>query len=361
MARAKCLALAFLLLSGLPSVAQTQLAAKPTAKNGPKLGLMIADLRHERWQTDVEQFTIRAGELDSAVLTRDGQSNADLQLDQAKELISKGVKVLVVNPVDGDKAAELVAYAHKHGVPVVCYDRMILGGHPDFFVSYDNERIGELQAESLLKLAPQGNYVLLEGSSTDDNATLFHQGHMKVLKAAVDSGKITVVAQEWVKDWSETEAYMQMMKALAVTKNIQAIVAANDDTASGAAQALADMNVKPFPVISGQDSDLSAVVRIIKGTQTMSIYKPMTPLARLGAEAAVELANGKKPAAQMTMSNGDSQVRAVLLIPKAVDRTNLMQTVFADKFQSPAIVQKELTEQEWQAFAAQTSNNGGSN
>ena len=126
MARAKCLALAFLLLSGLPSVAQTQLAAKPTAKNGPKLGLMIADLRHERWQTDVEQFTIRAGELDSAVLTRDGQSNADLQLDQAKELISKGVKVLVVNPVDGDKAAELVAYAHKHGVPVVCYDRMIL-------------------------------------------------------------------------------------------------------------------------------------------------------------------------------------------------------------------------------------------
>ena len=361
MARGKFLALTLLLLSGLPSVAQTQPAAKPAPKNGPKLGLMIADLRHERWQTDVDQFTNRAGELDSAVLTRDAQSNADLQFDQAKELISKGVKVLVVNAVDGDKAAELVAYAHKHGVPVVCYDRMILGGHPDFFVSYDNERIGELQAEYLLKLAPQGNYVLLEGSSTDDNATLYYQGHLKVLKDAVDTGKIKVVTQQWVKDWSETEAYMQMMKALAVSKDIQAVIAANDDTASGAAQALLDMNVKPFPVISGQDSDLSAVVRIIKGTQSMSIYKPMTPLARMGAEAAIELAKGKKPVAEMTVSNGDSQVPAVLLVPKAVDRSNLMQTVFADKFQSPAIVQKELTEQEWRSFAAHAGTNGGSN
>jgi len=359
MARAKCLALAVLLLAGLSSVAQTAAPAKPTAKNGPKLGFLISDLRHERWQTDVDQFTNRAGELDAIVLTRDGQSDPDLQLDQAKELITKGVKVLVVNAVDGDKATEIVWYAHKHGVPVVCYDRMILGGHPDFFVSYDNERIGELQAEYLLKLAPQGNYVLLEGSSTDDNATLFHQGHMKVLKDAVASGKVTVISQQWVKDWSETEAYMQMMKALAVTKNIQAIVAANDDTASGAAQALLDMNVKPFPVISGQDSDLSAVVRIIKGTQAMSIYKPMTPLARLGAEAAVELANGKKPVPQMMLSNGESPIPSVLLIPKAVDRSNLMQTVFADKFQIPAIVQKELTEQEWQAFAAQAGNNSG--
>ncbi len=361
MARAKCLALALFLLAALQSIAQTQTPAKTAVKSGAKLGFLIADLRQERWQTDVEQFTIRAGELDATVLTRDARSDADVQLDQAKELISKGVKVLVVNSVDGDKAAELVSYAHKHGVPVVCYDRMILGGHPDFFLSYDSERIGELQAEYLLKVAPQGNYVLLEGSSTDDNATLFYQGHLKVLKAAADSGTITVVTQRWVKDWSETEAYMEMMKALAVSKNIQAVVAANDSTASGAAQALLDMNVKPFPVISGQDSDLSAVVRIIKGTQTMSIYKPMTPLARLGAEAAVELAKGKKPASQIMLSNGDSQVPAVLLTPKAVDRSNLMQTVFADKFQSAAIVQKELTEQEWQAFAAQASNSGGSN
>jgi len=243
---------------------------------------------------------------------------------------------------------------------VVCYDRMILGGHPDFFVSYDNERIGELQAEYLLKLAPQGNYVLLEGSNTDDNATLYHQGHIKVLKAAAESGKIKIISEQWVKDWSETEAYMQMMKALAVTKDIQAVLAANDDTASGAAQALVDNNVKPFPVISGQDSDLSAVVRIIKGTQSMSIYKPMKPLARLGAEVAVELANGKKPASQITLSNGDSNVPSVLMMPRAVDRSNLMQTVFADKFQNPTIVQKELTEQEWQAFSTQADNSGGS-
>ena len=189
---------------------------------------------------------------------------------------------------------------------------------------------------------------------------LFHQGHIKVLKAAADSGKIKIISEQWVKDWSETEAYMQMMKALAVTKDIQAVVAANDDTASGAAQALLDNNVKPFPVISGQDSDLSAVVRIIKGTQSMSIYKPLKPLARLGAEVAVDLANGKKPASQITLSNGDSEVPSVLLLPRAVDRSNLTQTVFADKFQSPAIVQKELTEQEWRAFSAQDGDSGAS-
>jgi len=360
MARAKCLALTVFLLAATCGLVRAQTQTKTPADGGLKLGLLIADLRHERWQTDVEQFTIRAGELNAAVVTRDAQSDPDVQLAQAKELITKGIKVLVVNAVDGDKAAELVAFAHKHNVPVVCYDRMILGGHPDFFVSYDNERIGELQAEYLLKLAPQGNYVLMEGSSADDNATLFHQGHIKVLRAAADSGKIKIVSERWVKDWSETEAYMEMMKALAVTKDIQAVVAANDDTASGAAQALLDNNVKPFPVISGQDSDLSAVVRIIKGTQSMSIYKPMKPLARLGAEVAMDLANGKKPASQMVLSNGDSNVPSVLLTPRAVDRSNLMQTVFADKFQSTAIVQKELTEQEWRAFSTQADNSGGS-
>ena len=358
MGRGRNLSLAILVLIGLSSLVQAQ--TKAAAKSGPKLGLLIADLRHERWQTDVEQFTIRASELNATVLTRDAQSDPDTQLDQAKELLSKGVRVLVVNPVDGDKAAEIVAVAQKHKVPVVCYDRLIMGGHPAFFVSYDNERIGELQAEYLLKLAPQGNYVLLEGSSTDHNAILFHEAHMKVLKAAAESGKIVIVSEEWVKDWSETEAYMQMTQALSTNKNIQAVLAANDDTASGAAQALLDTKVKPFPVISGQDSDLSAVVRMIKGTQAMSIYKPMTPLARLGAETAVGLAQGKKPVAQITVNNGAGDVPAVLLAPKAVDRSNLMQTIFANKFQNPSIVQKELTEQEWQAFAGQpVSTSGG--
>ena len=165
MARAKCLALTVFLLAAMCGFGQSQTPPKSSANSSLKLGLLIADLRHERWQTDVEQFTIRAGELNATVSTRDAQSDPEVQLAQAKELITKGVKVLVVNAVDGDKAAELVAYAHKHDVAVVCYDRMILGGHPDFFVSYDSERIGELQAEYLLKLAPQGNYVLMEGSS----------------------------------------------------------------------------------------------------------------------------------------------------------------------------------------------------
>ncbi|HLH07553.1 MAG TPA: substrate-binding domain-containing protein [Terriglobales bacterium] len=358
MGRLKYPAFVILVLIAFSALLQAA-PAKSAAKGTVKVGFLVSDLRHERWQTDIDQFTNRAIELHATVMTRDAQSDADIQFAQAKELLEKGARVLVVNPVDGDKAGAIVALAHKHKVPVIAYDRLIMGHRPDFFVSYNNERIGELQAEYLLKLAPQGNYVLLEGSSTDNNATIYHEAHMKVLKAATDSGKITIVAEQWVKDWSETEAYMQMMKALQVTRNIQAVVAANDDTASGATQALLDAKVSPMPVISGQDSDLSAVVRIIKGTQSMSIYKPLAPLARLAADAAIELAQGKKPAAQTKINNGTVDVPAVLLEPKAVDRSNLMQTVFADHFQSPAIVQKELTQKEWDAFATETTGTSG--
>src|SRR5579863_4312187 len=175
-----------------------------------KIGYLMDSLKIERWQTDLDTFQKRAKELGAEVLVETAECNDDLQLQQSEKLMDSGVKVLVLVPHETDKAARIVNAAKARHVPVICYERLVRNSDVDFFVGTNAEVIGELQASTLARLAPKGNYVLIGGSPTDGNAKVLRDGQMRVLKAFVDRGDIKIVGDGWAKDWDPAQAYAIM-------------------------------------------------------------------------------------------------------------------------------------------------------
>ncbi|MFV0450182.1 MAG: substrate-binding domain-containing protein [Vibrio sp.] len=216
---------------------------------------------------------------------------------------------------------------------VLAYDRLISDADLDFYLSFDNERVGEMQAQAMLDAKPKGNYFLMGGAPTDNNAKLFRQGQMNILQPKIDSGDIKVVGDQWVNYWLAENALKIMENALTANNNqIDVVVASNDATAGGAIQALEAQGLAGKVSISGQDADLAALRRIVNGTQTMTIYKPITTLASRAAEIAVELGNDKAPAHNSSLNNGMKGVPAWLLDPVAVTSKNIKTTVVRDGF-----------------------------
>lgn len=226
----------------------------------------------ERWSRDRDYFVAAAEKLDAKVYVQSADANEQKQISQIENLISRGVDVLVIVPFNATVLTNAVAEAKRAGIKVVSYDRLILNADIDAYISFDNEKVGEMQAGGVLKAAPKGNYFLLGGAPTDNNAKILREGQMKVLQPAIDKGDIKIVGQQWVKEWNPTEALSIVENALTRNNNkIDGIVASNDATAGGAIQALAAQKLAGKVPISGQDADLAAVKRVIDGTQTMTV------------------------------------------------------------------------------------------
>lgn len=298
-----------------------------------KIGMAIDDLRLERWQKDRDIFVKKAEALGAKVFVQSANGNEETQMSQIENMINRGVDVLVIIPYNGQVLSNIIAEAKREGIKVLAYDRMINNADIDFYISFDNEKVGEMQAKSLTERVPQGNYFLMGGSPVDNNARLFRDGQMKVLKPLIDSGKIKVVGDQWVDAWLPENALKIMENALTANSNkIDAVVASNDATAGGAIQALSAQGLAGKVAISGQDADLAAIKRINSGTQTMTVYKPITKLADEAAKIAVELGNDQQPQSNAKLNNGVKEVPAFLLEPIAVDKTNIDSTVIADGF-----------------------------
>ncbi|ELY4523675.1 D-xylose ABC transporter substrate-binding protein [Cronobacter turicensis] len=298
-----------------------------------KIGMAIDDLRLERWQKDRDIFVSKAESLGAKVFVQSANGNEETQMSQIENMINRGVDVLVIIPYNGQVLSNVVAEAKREGIKVLAYDRMINNADIDFYISFDNEKVGEIQAQSLVDKVPQGNYFLMGGSPVDNNARLFRDGQMKVLKPFIDSGKIKVVGDQWVDGWLPENALKIMENALTANNNkIDAVVASNDATAGGAIQALSAQGLAGKVAISGQDADLAGIKRIMAGTQTMTVYKPITQLANTAAEVAVELGNDKQPKSDATLNNGLKEVPSRLLTPIKVDKSNIESTVIKDGF-----------------------------
>ena len=300
----------------------------------PQIGLLMDTLQQEeRWQRDRDLFVERAKQMDADVLVEAAERDDARQLQQAESLLARGVKVLVVVPHSAEAAGKIVELAKKQSIPVICYDRLILNADVDLYMSYDNERVGELQAQYLRNRAPTGKYILLGGAPTDHNAKLIRQGQMGALEDAVKRGDIRIVADPMVPDWTAEAAASLTEAALKKAGNdVVAIVASNDVTAGGAIGVLEKHGLAGKVLVSGQDANLDAVRRIVKGTQTMTVYKPIRALARGAATVAVQMARGEKVEGTSTVDNGLKQVQAVLLTPIAVDKGLVDQIIINDKF-----------------------------
>lgn len=308
----------------------------------PLVGLSMDTLKEERWQVDRDLFLEKAKALGVDVLVQSANSDDSVQLTQVQSLITQGVDALVIIPHNGEAMAKAVELAHAAGVPVLSYDRLITGCDLDLYITFDNVRVGELQAQFLAERIPESGkmkLVRIYGSKTDNNAVLFKEGQDKVLKPLIEAGKVEVVFEDWAADWKPENA-KKIMNA-AITKNgpgIDAVLASNDGTAGGAVQALTEEGLAGKVLVTGQDGDLAACQRIVQGTQTMTVYKPIKVLASRAAEAAVRLAKGQSVIARSGIENGRGEVPSLLLEITAVTRDNLRETIVADGFRSEADV-----------------------
>jgi D-xylose transport system substrate-binding protein len=327
------LAAATLLLIGSAACGGSEPTPSPEEQVHPlTIGLLLDRLEHERWQRDRDLFVKRVEERGGRALVRSGDGDAAHQLEEARALLDEGAKVLVVVPTDLEKAAEIVQAASEKNVPVISYDRLIANADIALYVSFDNVKVGRMQAEHLLHSAPKGNYVLLGGAPTDNNAKLVREGQMAVLEPAIESGAINIVADPWVPGWGEETAKEEMEAALKKTRRIAAVVASNDAMAGGAIEALAAAKMAGKVPVSGQDADLAACQRIIEGTQAMTVYKPLEPLARMAADAAIRFARGEAESSLVKVDNGMKEVPARLLDPISVDKANIDVTVISDGY-----------------------------
>jgi D-xylose transport system substrate-binding protein len=322
-------------------------AARGT-KTGPiRIGFSMDTLKEERWQRDKELVEARAREKGAEIFIEVANGDDSRQINQVDTLLTKGVDVLIVAPHNGDVAASIVEKAHRQNVPVISYDRLIKNSDVDLYVSHQVEKIGEMQGRYALERAPKGNYVLIGGSQTDNNALLLRKGQMNILKPAVDSGAVKIISDQYAREWLASEALRITEDSLTKTGNdIQAIVASNDGTAGGAISALPPA-LAGRVVVTGQDAALDALQRIAEGKQTMTIYKPIKPLADSAVDAAIQLARGERPNAPDKVNNGKLDVPSILQEPVSVDKNNIMQTVIKDGYHKLEDVYKNVPKEQW--------------
>jgi D-xylose transport system substrate-binding protein len=307
----------------------------PQTKAAPiVIGFSLGTTREERWATDQSLFTNKVQELGGIVSAVGSDYDATTQISQIENLISQGIKVIVVVTADSDKLAPVVAEANKAGVKIIAYDRMINKCNLDFYVSFDNVKVGQLEAQSVVAVVNKGNFAYIGGSPADNNALLVRQGSMSVLDPLVQSGNIKLVVNQLTANWDPDIAYKNIKAYLATGKTLDAVVAANDGTAGGVIQALHEKNLDGKVPVSGQDAELASCQRIIAGTQTSTVYKPLAEEANEAAEVAMDMAKGVTPKTTGTVNNGQIDVPSFLLTPELVTKDNMMDTVIKDGFHS---------------------------
>jgi D-xylose transport system substrate-binding protein len=312
-------------------------SSSSSSSGSKEIALLLPETKTTRYEAqDKPLFEARVKQLcpDCQILYSNADQKADQQQNQADAALTNGAKVMVLDPVDSASAASIVARAKAQNLPVISYDRLITNADVDY-ISFDNVAVGKLQARSLvgrLKATGHGSgtIVMINGAPTDNNAKLFKQGALSVLK----SSGLKIGKQYDTPDWSPDQAQTEMEQAITALGNngFQGVYAANDGTAGGAIAAMkgAGIDSSSRPV-TGQDAELAAVQRILTGEQYMTVYKAIKPEAGEAAELAVDLVNGNRSAAnalaKQTTNNGQKNVPSIILTPVAVTKANARQTV----------------------------------
>ncbi len=299
-------------------------------------------LKEERWLTDRDLFTQRANELGADVQVQAANGDDTRQITDVQTLITSKVDALVIIPHNGEAMAKAVAMAHEAGIPVLSYDRLITGCDLDLYMTFDNVKVGEMQAKFIADKVPATGklrLVRIYGARTDNNAKLFKQGQDNILQPLIAAGKVEVLHEDWADDWKPENA--KKITNAAITKsgpNFDAILASNDGTAGGAVQALTEEGLAGKVIVTGQDADLAGCQRIVNGTQAMTVYKPVKNLANNAAEVAVKMATHRPLIAKSAINNGKIEVPSILLDIIAVTKDNMRETVVKDGFRAEADV-----------------------
>ncbi len=320
---------------------------QPSGSKGPKIGFSMATVKEERWQRDRDAFEAHCKKIAVECVITVADNSSDRQANDVDNLLTQGVDVLVIAPQNATQAATLVDKAKAQNIPVISYDRLIDSDKIDLYISHQVPVIGQKIAEYALAKAPTGNYVMVYGSQTDNNAAIMEREQLAVLKPAIDSGAIKIVANQFIPDWKPELALNFAENALTqYSDDIKAFVVSNDGMAGGVVSALAKKGLAGKILVTGQDAQLDALQRIAEGTQSMTIYKAIIPLASGAVDAAVKLAK-KEPLTTTPFKNvNGKEVAAILLEVVTVDKDNLMTTVIKDGYAKYEDVYKNVPEAE---------------
>jgi D-xylose transport system substrate-binding protein len=292
---------------------------------GTKIAFLMPDHGSTRYESyDRPLFTAKIAELcpTCSVVYANADTDAAKQQQQANSALAQGIKVMVLDPVDTTAAESIVNTAQAQGVKVIAYDRPIPGQAPDYYISFDNEKIGELIGASLVEhmkaINAKGGLIQINGAPTDAAAMLIKKGG----HTAMDSSGFKLLAEYDTPDWKPANA--QTWMAGQITKfgdQIAGVWAANDGTAGGAIAALKAAGVNPMPPVTGNDAELAAAQRIVSGDQYNTISKPIKIVAEAAAEVAWAFAQGQTVPAKTTLYDAPSQ----LFIPTVVTIENLQK------------------------------------
>ena len=298
------------------------------------IGFSLGTTREERWFKDRDFFVQRAQELGAVVNVTLSDYDVEKQISQIENLISQGVSVIVIVPADSEKLAPVIEKANKAGVKIIAYDRLIKNSNIDLYVSFDNVAVGELEAKSILSLVSKGKIAYIGGSPSDNNSTLLKEGAMNILQPKIKSGDIELVVDTFSTDWKPAKAYKTVKEYLDSGKTLNGVIAANDGLASGVIQALKEKGLNGKIPVSGQDAELSAIQRVVAGTQTSTVYKPIKSLAYTAAQIAVAVAKNQAIEVNTSIDNGKNMIPSYFLLPVIVDKNNIESTVIKDGFQT---------------------------
>jgi len=316
-------------------------AAASDAKAG-KIAVLLPDSKSSvRWETVDRPFLKAAFDeagVESEIQNAEGDKSTQQQ--QAEQAITNGAKVLLLVNLDSGSGAAIASNAKSQGVKVIDYDRLTLKGDSDYYVSFDNEEVGRLQGQGLVDCLEGTNkpaVAVLNGSPTDNNATLFKNGYDSVINPKFESGEWTEVADQSVPDWDNQKALTIFEQMLQKASNkIDGVLAANDGLANAAISALKQRKLKQIPV-TGQDATLQGIQNIVNGDQCMTVYKAIKKEADAAAELAIALARGEEPTGVTgSVNNENRDVPAVLLKPVAVTKDNIKEYIGEPDFPKQA-------------------------
>jgi D-xylose transport system substrate-binding protein len=310
---------------------------------GGKVAVLLPDTKSSvRWEQFDRKYlgdAFKAAGVDATIVNAQGDPST--QRTQAEQAITNGAKVILLVDLDPGSGKSIIQLAHNRGVKVIDYDRLTLGGGADYYVSFDNTQVGKLQGQGLVTCINKSGKTKpvvaeLNGSPTDNNATLFANGYNSVLNPLYASGKLTKGPNQSVPDWDNQKAltiYEQMLQQK--QNKIDAVLAANDGLANSVISAQNARKLGNIPV-TGQDATAEGIQHILAGEQCMTVYKAVKKEAGAASTLAIALAKGQKPTTNATSANQGTKTPSVLLTPVPVTTANINQTVIKDGFLTSA-------------------------
>jgi D-xylose transport system substrate-binding protein len=297
-----------------------------------KIGFILDNMNEERYAKDRKFFEAKVKELGASVVFASANSDAATQMNKVENMLSLGVKAIVMQPVDSNASASMVEAAHKEKIPLIAYDRIIFKAPVDLYVTQDSFKVGVLQAEAAVRRTNgKGNYIILSGQEGHSVAEAITAGVKSVLAKYPD---IHVVTHQYHPGWSAELALRTVENSLTKNNNnVSAILSNNSGMAHGAVQAVVEQKLTGKVFIAGADADLSAIKDIVNGKQQFEVLKDIRPLAEAAAEAAVALAKGLPVIADQTIDNQSANPIKVINTPVfPITADNLEEKIFKTGF-----------------------------